>query len=130
MRTQSMAMVTCASVLAVGSLTGCVPAPDSDTDIDSEIRSTATRGAPPERPHAVLDSAQTPLLAAAWSAPGDLVLFDTATGAIVSQVPGAVLGGEVDLACDPWWSRILLFEGDPEEQWGEIASHPIVDDGG
>ncbi|MEZ4293422.1 MAG: hypothetical protein R3B70_00475 [Polyangiaceae bacterium] len=56
---------------------------------------------------------------------GTTVLFDPLSGDIVSESPGGGLGGEVDLACDPWSSRVLVLEQALDDEWGELAVHPM-----
>jgi hypothetical protein len=71
----------------------------------------------------------TGALAAGWTAGGQLALFDMASGTIVSQAASGGLGGDVDVAWDPWGGRVLVVEGDAEGQWGEIASHAVSGEG-
>ncbi len=65
-------------------------------------------------------------VAAGWTAEGDVALFDGTTGGILASSSGGGLGGERDLAFDPWFSRLLVFEGDAEGTWGEVASYPVL----
>lgn len=69
-----------------------------------------------------------PVLVAARTAEGGVALADVGSGAVVAQAAGGALGAESDLVCDPWMSRVLAFEADPDGEWGEIAGYPIEHD--
>ena len=103
------------------------PAPSSSPSAPS---STDPGGRPPVTSPllggGVAASGET-ILVAGWTTDGDVALFDAATGAVVASAAGAGASGERDLAVDPWLSRLLVFEGDPEGTWGEIASYPLAD---
>lgn len=75
--------------------------------------------APREEPPAVIDKV------AVWTASGDVAIIDPDTGTVLSQVAGGGLGGDTDVAWDPWRNRVITFEGDAEGQWGEIATYEI-----
>ena len=78
-------------------------------------------------PTATLDEpAALPPIAAGWSDMGEVVLFDALDGEVLSAAPGADLGGERDLVVDPWLSRLIVFEADSEDPWGEVALYPLV----
>lgn len=65
-------------------------------------------------------------LVATRTATGGVALVDMGSGAIVAEAAGGGLDGpEADIACDPWMSRVLVFESDPDAEWGEIAGHSI-----
>jgi len=62
---------------------------------------------------------------AVWTEAGDVAIVNAGTGEVLSVAPGGGLGGDVDIAWDPWKSRLITFEGDPDAQWGEVASYPV-----
>lgn len=59
----------------------------------------------------------------AWTASGDLVLADGASGE-ARQTIAASATGERDVAWDPWGRRVVLYQG-AEDEGGEIAAHPL-----
>lgn len=86
-------------------------------------------GRPPPGPALPFDrtklppsAAADPLLAA-WTAAGALALVDGRTGHVLDEngsTPAGPLGGQKDIAWDPHQQRLLLYEGDPDDQAGEI----------
>lgn len=66
-------------------------------------------------------------VAAGWTDGGDVVLFDTGTGHVLATAPGPGLGGERDVAVDPWYHRLIVFESDAADPWGEIVTYPLDD---
>lgn len=111
-------------------------APPTDLAPPAEApRPDAPRGeSPAEAPPGTISGGpvQQPLpwLVAARTAAGAVALADIESGAVVAEAEGGALGGETDIACDPWLSRVLVFEADGDGEWGEIASHTIEEDAG
>lgn len=114
------------------------PASPRTPHLDQPSHFSALPDAPDSAPEVVHGAPDTPTgipddpqpaavpLAAGWTDAGDPVLFDSATGALIAGAPGGDLGGERDLVVDPWLARLLVFESDAEDPWGEIASYPLV----
>jgi hypothetical protein len=61
----------------------------------------------------------------AWTAGGDLVIADGATGAVRSAVAAPGASSDRDVAYDPWQGRALIFQTDEGGEGGEIASHAV-----
>lgn len=96
---------------------------------------TSTSARPPGRPPALAGSEEMPAwtgepemaaVVAGWTDDGEVVLFDADTGAALAVAPGSDLGGERDLAFDPWRSRLIVFQSDAFDPWGEIAGYPVT----
>ncbi len=112
------------SATPAASTPGGAPSPESRPD--------APRGAGPGGGTLppILPLPGAPGLFAARTAAGGVALVDVESGTVVAEAAGGDLGGESDVACDPWLSRVLLFEADADGEWGAIASHAIEVDPG
>jgi hypothetical protein len=98
------------------------PSPDGAPARDDACPDPPRRGAPGGARRSGLDG---PAFVAARTAEGGVALVDIGSGAALASAAGGDLGGESDLVCDPWLSRVLAFEADADGEWGEIASYPI-----
>lgn len=99
-------------------------APASSRAPDTRPRGTAPAGV--EEEEAALVGPRPVEVAAGWTAGGEVALFDVASGEVLTSAPGASLAGERDLAVDPWGSRLIVFQSDADDEWGEIAAYPIA----
>lgn len=109
---------------------GTGPVPSSSSSSSSSARAPGRPANAPPWPGGGIAPDTPPPLVAGWTSDGEVALFDAATGAVLASAAGGGLSGERDVAFDPWQSRILVFEGDPEGTWGEIASYALGGGGG
>lgn len=113
------------------------PVPSDGSDLDPEDPSfsddaaaspgdVASRNpgyAPVFNPHG---SMLFPLVLAAKTDQGNTALVSGSSGEILAQVPGSAWGGDVDMAWDPWGTRLFVLEASPGEEGAELVSSSVV----
>jgi hypothetical protein len=112
-----------ARVLGIGvmltwAVAGCGPVPGGPPG--ERGVAGATRAGPVPAPPAL-----PPPDVIAWTAGGELVIADGATGAVKSAVAAPGASSDRDVAYDPWQERALIFQTDEDGESGEIASHAV-----
>ena len=63
--------------------------------------------------------------AVTWSSEHELVLVDAKTGALFAKAKGAGLDGVRDSPLDVHAHRVVVFEGDFDATWGEVATYAL-----
>ncbi|MBK8254757.1 MAG: hypothetical protein IPK82_19115 [Polyangiaceae bacterium] len=71
-------------------------------------------------------SAFSPPILAAKTENGNTAVVNGTSGEILAQVQGSGWGGDVDMAWDPWGTRLFVLEASPSEEGAELVSSTVV----